>query len=93
MDKLEREKKIDYYDSDSPEEEPRKEKNQHTAFVATPKRRSKATLIGHSDSHEHADSQVTDIYNIGHMEAVYTAVGMHEVPLGQEGNDETQDPR
>ena len=26
-----------YYDSDASEEEPRKEKNQHTALVATPK--------------------------------------------------------
>jgi hypothetical protein len=30
-----------YYDSDSPEEEPRKRKIQHTAFMATPKRQSK----------------------------------------------------
>ena len=67
-----------YYDSDASEEEPRKEKNQHTAFVATPKRRLKATLIGHSYSHEHADSQVTDIYNIDHLESVYIAAGMHE---------------
>ena len=47
-----------YYDSDASEEEPRKEKNQHIVLVATPKRRSKATLIGHSDSHEHAENQV-----------------------------------
>ena len=67
-----------YYDSDASEEEPRKEKNQHIALVATPKRQSKATLIGHSDSHEHADSQVTDIYNIDHLESVYVAAGMHD---------------
>ena len=67
-----------YYDSDASEEEPRKEKNQHIAFVATPKRQSKATLIGHSDSHEHADCQVTDIYNIDHLQSVYIAAGMHD---------------
>ena len=54
------------------------EKNQHIALFATPKRRSKATLLGHGDSHEHADSQVTDIYNIDHLESVYVAAGMHD---------------
>ena len=34
--------------------------------------------ISHIDSHEHADSQVTDIYNIDHLESVYIAAGMHE---------------
>ena len=67
-----------YYASDTNEEEPRKEKNQHTAFAATPKRRLKATSIGHSGSHEHADSQMTNIYNIDHLESVYTAAGMHD---------------
>ena len=38
----------------------------------------KATSIGHSDSHEHADSQVTDINNIDHLESVYIAPGIHE---------------
>jgi hypothetical protein len=67
-----------YYDSDSPEEQPRKEKIQHTAFVATPKRQSKATSIGSSDSHKHADSVLTDIYNIDHWEAAYMAAGIPE---------------
>ena len=49
-----------YYDSDSPEEEPRKEKIQHTAFEATTKRQLKAALIGHSNSHEHADVRIPD---------------------------------
>ena len=65
-----------YHASDTSEEEPRKEKIQHIALVATPKRRSKATLIGHSDSHEHADSQATDIYNIVHWEPAYMAAGI-----------------
>ena len=56
-----------YHDSDAFEEEP----TQHTALVATPKRRSKATLIGHSDSREHATSQLSDIHNIDHLEASY----------------------
>ena len=67
-----------YSASDASEEEPRKEKIQNTAYVATPKRQSKATSIGHSDSHEHADSQVTDLYNIDHLESVYVAAGIHD---------------
>ena len=67
-----------YYDSDSPEEQPRKEKIQHTAFVATPKRQSKATSIGRSDSHKHSDCPATDIYNIDHWEAAYMAAGIPE---------------
>ena len=67
-----------YYDSDASEEEPRKEKNQHIALVATPQRRSKATSIGHSDSHAHTDSHVTDIYNIDHLESIYVAAGMRD---------------
>ena len=67
-----------YYDSDSPEEQPRKEKIQHSAFVATPKRQSKATLIGRSNSHKHADCPVTDIYSIDHWEAAYMAAGIPE---------------
>ncbi len=46
--------------------------------MATPKQKSKATLIGHSDSHEHVDIQVTDIHNIDHLESAYRAAGMHE---------------
>ena len=45
-----------YYDSDASEEKPMKEKHQHIALVATLQRRSKATSIGHSASHAHADS-------------------------------------
>ena len=62
-----------YYDLDASEEEPRKEKNHYIALVATPKKRLKATLIGHNNSHEHEDSQVTDIHNIDHLESVYVA--------------------
>ena len=48
-----------YYDSDSPEEKPRKKKIPHTALAATPILQSNASHSeSASDSHEHVDSQV-----------------------------------
>ncbi len=67
-----------YFDSDSPEEQPRKKKIQYTAFVATPKRQSKVTSVGQGNSYGHADSPATDIYNIDHWAAAYMAAGIPE---------------
>ena len=55
---------------------PRKHCTQHSAFMATPVKRSRATLP--TRCHQNTTNQVSDEYNIDHLEEVYMSVGMHD---------------
>ena len=55
---------------------PRKHCTQHSAFMARPVKRSRATLP--TRCHQNTTTQVSDEYNIDHLEEAYISAGMHD---------------